>query len=128
MQQRASERVEARLVDRYYRLRPTEPDAQPRHSDCKDLCTISMNSVAVFAFDLPDGTSQRVQFEEWAHDWQHNTDFELGLPLRHADFLATPAFRARLRSTPSSYDPNLSAWDLFWEPVGDAAHWLLTEN
>ena len=128
MQQRASERVEARLVDRYYRLRPTEPGAQPRHSGCKDLCTISMRSVAVFAFDLPDGTSQRVQFEEWAHDWQHNTDFELGLPLRHADFLATPAFLARLRSTPSSYDPNLSAWDLFWEPVGDAAHWLLTEN
>ena len=47
LQQRASERVEARLVDRYYRLRPTEPDAQPRHSDSKDLCTISMNSVAV---------------------------------------------------------------------------------
>jgi hypothetical protein len=125
LQDRASVPVEARLVDRYYRILPTDLQARPGYSVCTDACTIALNTVAVFEFARPDGPAQRVQFESWAHDWQHNTEFELGLPLLHAEFRAPPDFLAHLRAERASYDASKTLWDLFWGPADDAGHWLL---
>lgn len=125
LQQRASVAVQARLIDRYYRVRPTDLQALPGYSHCTDACTISLDSVAVFEFVRRDGQAQRVQFDSPAHDWQHNTEFELGLPLLHAEFRLPSDLLAKLRATPASFDPSKTLWDLFWDPADDAGHWLL---
>ena len=125
IQARTTTSVQARLVDRYYHIRPTDLDARPSRSSCHDTCLIEMDSLAVFEFTLRDGSAQRVQFGTWAHDWQHNTDFELGLPLLAADFRIDPAFLARLQREPAYSDSSGSIWQLFWGPVDDAGHWLL---
>jgi hypothetical protein len=125
IQARASQAVTARLVDRYFLVRPTDLDARQSRASCFDTCTIEMDSIAVFEFALPDGRAQRVQFGTWANDWQHNTDFELGLPLLAADFRIDPTFHAKLQAEPAYSDPAKSIWELFWTPAEDAGHWLL---
>jgi hypothetical protein len=125
LQARATQPVQARLVERFFHIVPTDLSARPSHSSCDDVCRISLETVAVFEFERPEGGLQRVQFESWAHDWQHNTAFELGIPLLHADFRIAPHFHSQLRAERSNYDAGRSVWERFWAPVEDAGHWLL---
>lgn len=125
IQARATASAPARLVERYYHVRPTDLDARSSRSPCHDTCLIEMDSIAVFEFSLPGGGVQRVQFGTWAHDWQHNTDFELGLPLLAADFRIAPTFLARLQRETAYSDSSRTIWQLFWGPADDAGHWLL---
>lgn len=125
VQARATATADARLVRRYFHIVPTDLDARPSHSSCDDVCRISLNSVAVFEFALPDGRRQQVEFAHWAHDWQHNTDFELGIPVLAAEFRIDPLFHAELRAERSAFDSGRTVWDRFWGPVDGAGHWLL---
>jgi hypothetical protein len=125
LQAQATQPVQARLVDRYFHVVPTDLSARPSHSSCEDVCRISLETVAVFEFERPDGGLQRVQFQSWAHDWQHNTAFELGIPLLAADFRIDPGFHTQLRAERSNFDSSRTVWERFWAPVEDAGHWLL---
>ena len=125
IQARATQAVTARLVDRYFLVRATDLAARDSRASCYDTCRVEMDSVAVFEFALPDGRTQRVQFGAWAHDWQHNTDFELGLPLLAADFRIDPTFHAKLQSEQAYSESAKTIWQLFWDPADDAGHWLL---
>lgn len=125
LQARSTIPVQARLVDRYYLVHAVDTNTLRSPESCRDTCQIEMDSIAVFEFSRADGQSQRVQFGTWAHDWQHNTDFELGLPLLAADFLIDPALLSRLQAQRSYSDSSRTIWELFWTPVDDAGHWLL---
>jgi hypothetical protein len=126
VQERATQSAQATLVDRYYLLEPTDVDARPQHSDCDDGCLITPSSVAVFEFTDLAGRPQRVEFMDWyVHDWQHNTAFELGVPILQPTLHMTPEFHAFLVNRRLRRDPAMTLWDDWWTRFDDAAHWLL---
>lgn len=127
VQARATEHVEGRLVDRYYWLERTDLASLPSHSDvCPDLCQITHNSVAEVVFEDRAGISHRAVFrDQLVHDWQHNTPFELGVPVGVPRVKLAPEFLDWLRSEKATSHYETLLWDLWWDDFDSAAHWLL---
>ena len=117
---RATQTVQARLVDRYYLL-TRSPDEERCHFQCR----IDQASVAVYEFEDGAGRTRRAEFrDEIVHDWQHNTPFELGIPVPVPRVRLAPEFHAWLQSQPSNTS-GVNLWDDWWAEFDDAAHWLL---
>lgn len=127
VQARATARAQATLVDRYYLLERTDLSQLPRHDDiCPDLCQVTQHSVAEVEFTDAGGHTQRAVFrDEQVHDWQHNTPFELGVPVDVPRVKIAPEFRAWLQSERSTSQYETTLWPMWWEKFDSAAHWLL---